>query len=50
MISGKILFGLCVIFFVLGTVGLVKDIRTKLRQRQQEKHYAALRETSADNE
>lgn len=41
---------ICVVAFVAGTVGLVKDIRLKLRQRQQEKHYAAVREASADNE
>ena len=50
MTPGKIMFGICVICAVLGTVGLVKDIKAKARQHQQEKHYAALREASADNE
>lgn len=49
MTFGNIMFGLCVVFAVLGTVGLAKDIRTKARQRKQEKHYAALREANADN-
>lgn len=50
MTQGNIMFGICVICFGLGTYGLVKDIRTKLRQRKMEKHYAALREAGADNE
>lgn len=49
MTLGNIMFDICVVCAVLGTIGLVKDIKVKSRQRQQEKHYAAFRKT-ADNE
>lgn len=50
MTAGNIMFLVCVVAFVTGTVGLVKDLILKYRQRQQEKHYAAMREAKADNE
>lgn len=50
MTPGNIMCGICVVCALLGTVGLVKDLKVKSRQRQQEKHYAALREANADNE
>lgn len=50
MTAGKIMLAVCVLAFVTGTIGLVKDTRVKLRQRRMEKHYAAMREAEADNE
>lgn len=50
MTAGNIMFLVSVVAFVVGTVGLVKDLRVKYRQRQQEKHYAAMRKAEADNE
>ncbi len=50
MTPGNIMLGICVLAFLIGTVGLVKDIRVKLRQRQSEKHYAAMCHAEADNE
>lgn len=50
MTAGNVMFVTCVVSFVVGTYGLVKDLRMKHRQRQQEKHYAAMREAQADNE
>lgn len=50
MTAGKIMLSICVLAFVIGTIGLVKVIRVKLRQRRMEKHYAAMREAEADNE
>ena len=50
MTAGRIMFAICVLAFVIGTIGLVKDTRVKLRQRKMEKHYAAMREAEADNE
>lgn len=50
MTMGNIMFCVCVVALVVGTVGLVRDFRVKRRQRQQEKHYAAMRESQADNE
>lgn len=46
----KIMFCICVVALVVGTVGLIKDLKVKSRQRQQEKHYAAMRESRTDNE
>lgn len=43
MTPGNIMLGICAVAFAVGTVGLVKDIRVKCRQRQSEKHYAAMR-------
>ncbi len=50
MTAGNIMFVICVLALVIGTIGLVKDIRVKHRQRKMEKHYAAMREAKADNE
>ena len=50
MTAGNVMLAICVGSFVIGTVGLVKDVSVKRRQRQMEKHYAAMREAEADNE
>lgn len=50
MTAGRIMLIICAVALVIGTVGLVKDLCVKHRMRQQEKHYAAMREASADNE
>ncbi len=50
MTAGKVMLAICVVSFVIGTVGLVKDVSVKRRQRQMEKRYAAMREAEADNE
>lgn len=49
MTGGKVMFTICIIAFIIGTIGLVKDIRVKVRQRKQEKHYADMGKIS-DNE
>ena len=49
MTAGKIMLAICVLAFLIGTIGLVKDTLVKHRMRQKEKHYAAMRE-AADNE
>lgn len=50
MTIGQMMFAACVAFAIVGTIGLIKDIRVKRRQRRQQKHYAAMRESAADNE
>lgn len=50
MTIGNVMFAACVLFVVVGTVGLIRDIKVKRRQRKQAKHYAAMRESAADNE
>lgn len=50
MTPGNIMLGICVVAFVIGTIGLVKDISVKRRQRQVEKHYAAMLQAETDNE
>lgn len=50
MTYGNVMFAACVAFFVVGTVGFIKNIRVNIRQRKKEKHYAAMRENAADNE
>lgn len=49
MTAGNVMLLACLVMFALGTVGLFKDIKMRKRQREQEKHYAALREKEADN-
>lgn len=49
MTGGKVMLIICIVAFIIGTIGLVKDIRVKARQRKQEKHYADMRKIS-DNE
>lgn len=49
MTFGKILFIFCAVCLVLGTYGLVRNIKEKFRQRKQEKHYAEVLDGS-DNE
>lgn len=49
MTAGNVMLCACIFFFLLGTVGLVKNIEIRLMEKKQEKHYAALREKEADN-
>lgn len=49
MTPGNIMFAICIVAFAVGTVGFVKDIKVKRRQRRREKYYAAMRQADADN-
>lgn len=49
MTGGKVMLIISIIAFIIGTICLVKDIRVRVRQRKQEKHYADMRNIS-DNE
>lgn len=49
MSASKIMMFMCFAFVIIGTIGLIKDICIKARQRKQEKHYTAFNK-NADNE
>lgn len=46
MTAGKVMLIICVVAFIIGTIGLVRSLIEKSRQRKQEKHYADMRKAS----
>lgn len=43
MTFGKVLFGMCCVFFTVGTVGAIKGAVSAARMRKKQKQYAEAR-------
>lgn len=42
MTFGRILFAMCLVFFIMGTTGLVRNIVDRVRQNKVRKRYAEM--------